>query len=79
MRIYDQDSKRVLDNVTLFLTPQEAGELGDMAKDLSKYPEHHHHHLTDFNSGDEITVAVYTLENRASFDGESRQVINGKP
>jgi hypothetical protein len=37
------------------------------------------HHLTDFNSGDEVTVAVYTVENLASFDEESRQVINGKP
>ena len=76
MKIYDPDSKRVLQNVTLCLTPQEAAELGDSANDLSRHPEHHHHHITDSEDRAEIIVAVYTDANLHSFDEESRRVIN---
>ena len=36
MRIYDPKTKRVLQHVTLFLTPAEADELGQSALDLAK-------------------------------------------
>ena len=75
MRIYDPDSKRVLRNVTLFLSPEEAGELGFSATDLSEHPEKHHHHISDAEYKSEITVSVYTVENINSFNAESRQVI----
>jgi hypothetical protein len=35
MKIYDENSKRVLLNVTIFLTPEEARELADSADDLA--------------------------------------------
>lgn len=75
MKIYDPDSKRVLKNVTLFLTPQEAAELGDSANDLSRHPAHHHHHINDSEYRTEIVIAVYTDDNLRSFDEESRRVI----
>ena len=78
MRIYDQDSKRTLKNVTLFLTPEEAADLGFSATDLSEHPEKHHHHVSDAEYKIEITVSVYTDENINSFDGESRRVIQNK-
>lgn len=78
MRIYDPKSKRVLKNVTLFLTPAEADELGQSALDLAKDPKKHHHHVSDTEFLFEITVAVYTTENLSAFDTESRKVIDAK-
>lgn len=76
VRIYDRDTKRVLQNVTLFLTPKEADELGQSASDLAKHPEKHHHHVSDADFKRGITVAVYTAENASAFDAESRKVID---
>ncbi|HUT57731.1 MAG TPA: hypothetical protein VNA25_07750 [Phycisphaerae bacterium] len=75
MRIYDPHSKRTLSNVTLFLTSEEAAELGSSATDLSEHPEKHHQHVNDVEYRKEITIAVYTDENINSFDEESRRVI----
>ena len=78
MKIYDHDTKRVLNRVTLFLTPSEARELGDSAQDLAEKPEHHHHHVCDSDYKQEIIVSVYTPANLNQFDAESRAVISGK-
>ena len=78
MRIYDPDSQRTLKNVMLFLTPEEAADLGFSATDLSKHSEKHHHHVNDAECSKEITVAVYTDDNLKSFDEESRRVIQEK-
>ncbi len=76
MRIYDPDSKRVLQNVTLFLTPGEARELADSASDLAAHPQKRHHHIPDADYAREITIAVYTPENRAHFDAEASRIID---
>jgi len=60
MKIYDPESKRILKRVTLFLTPDEAADLGYSATDLSDHPEKHHHHVNDSEYKTEITVSVYT-------------------
>lgn len=78
MKIYDPVAKRTLKEVILYLTPQEAGELGDSASDLSEHPEHHHHHINDAGHEAEITVAVFTADNTQSFDLESCRIITGK-
>ena len=75
MRIYDAQSKRVLSNVTIFLTPEEARELADSADDLAANPQHHHHHINDKTFQQEVTLAVYTRENFHEFDEESRKLI----
>jgi hypothetical protein len=76
VRIYDPQSKKALDNITLFLTPAEAKELADSAADLATHPDKQHHHIPDAEHTREITVAVYTPENRAHFDAESRRIID---
>ena len=78
MKIYDRDNKKVLDRITLFLTPEEARMLADYLTDLYEHPEHHHAHVTDEEYQNEITVAVYTKENIDSFDKESRNIIEGE-
>ena len=78
MKIYDPDSKRILKNVILYLTPEEAADLGSSATDLSEHPEKHHHHVSDDEYKTEITVSVYNDENINSFDEESRRVIQNK-
>jgi hypothetical protein len=75
MRIYDSTSKRVLTEITLFLTPIEMRELADSADQLANDPGMHHAHINDRTFAQEIVVAVYTAENLSQFDDESRQVI----
>jgi hypothetical protein len=76
MRIYDPKRKQLLERVTLFLTPAEAKELGQAAMDLTQRQKHHHHHIADLEFKREITVAVYTPENVAAFDDESRKILD---
>ena len=76
VRIYDPESKKNVQDVTLFLTPAEAKELADSASDLAAHPEKHHHHIPDDTHTREITIAVYTPENRAHFDAESSRIID---
>ena len=78
MKIYNPDSKRTLDNVTLYLTPEEAADLGFSATDLSEHPEKHHHHINNSTFQKEITVSVYTDENINSFDEESKRIIQSE-
>jgi hypothetical protein len=75
MRIYNPTNKQVLDRVTLFLTPDEARELGQTASDLAQSPQKHHEHVPDAEFKREITVAVYTPENLTQYDSESRKII----
>lgn len=75
MKIYDENSKRVLLSMTIFLTPEEARELADSADDLATNPQHHHHHINDKTFQQEVTLAVYTRENFNQFDEESRKLI----
>ena len=75
MKIYDHKNKRLLSCVTLFLTPGEAAELGDTARDLADHPKKHHHHINDASYQQEVIVAVYTPETLSKFDPESRAVI----
>ena len=76
MKIYDPESKKSFRSITLFLTPAEAQELADSAAHLAAHPEKHHHHISDAEYGREITIAVYTPENRAHFDAESGRIID---
>jgi hypothetical protein len=78
MKIYDPESKRIFKKVTLFLTLDEAADLGFSATDLSDHPEKHHHHVNDSECKKEITVSVYTDDNLSSFDEESKRVISEK-
>lgn len=75
MKIYDAISKRELSQVTLYLTPSEAAELGDTAHALAVDPKQHHGHVTDVDLTREVILAVYTADNLSQFDAESRSVL----
>ena len=75
MRIYDSKSKVVLQKITLFLTPDEASELADLARELANDPKKHHGHVTTVDYSQELTIAVYTAENLSAFDPESRAIL----
>jgi hypothetical protein len=75
MKIYDENAKRLLTSVTIYLTPAEARELANAARDLADNPQHHHQHVSDKAFQREVTLAVYTRENFNQFDEESRKLI----
>jgi len=75
MIIYDEKNKRRLTGVTLFLTPEEAAELGDSATDLSINPDKQHQHVSSSDFSSEIILAVYTKDNLNGFDAESQLLI----
>jgi hypothetical protein len=77
MKVYDPISKRVLNEVVLYLTPAEAQELGQSALDLAENPQKHHHHVSASDFQQEITVSVYTPDNVSQFDAASRKIIQG--
>ena len=81
MRIYDPKSKKQLGEVTLYLTPREAAELADAARDLAEAPSHHHGHVSSDDYSREVTIAVYTAENLSGFDAEFQMLLKdkGKP
>lgn len=60
MKIYDQAGKRLLTEVTLFLTQVDVRNLGDSARRLAEDPHRHHDHVFDAALRQEITLAVYT-------------------
>ena len=64
MLIIDDDEGRALTAVTLLLTPDEARELADAARDLADHPEKHHHHVNDSDYLNEITVMADTPRTR---------------
>jgi hypothetical protein len=73
MRIYDQSSKRQLNQITLFLTPDEARELADTAAQLAAHPDHSH--VLDESLQRQITIAVYTPGEIAGLSQEAQDVI----
>jgi hypothetical protein len=75
MKIFDVENKRILSNVTVFLTPGEALKLASSIADLGHNPSDQHIHINDEEFNSEITIAVYTPENINMFDEESRTVI----
>ncbi|MBI2743648.1 MAG: hypothetical protein HYX48_07000 [Chlamydiales bacterium] len=77
MRIYDLNSEKKFDKVTLYLTPEEARELKDSLELLLNNKAHHHEHIPDRESDfkREITVCIYTEDNLSSFDERSRRLI----
>jgi hypothetical protein len=75
LKIFDKQNNRIIDSVTIYLTPSEAHQLGDFAKQLALHPEDHHAHVTNLDSSVEITIAVYTPENIDQFYVKSRTIL----
>jgi hypothetical protein len=75
VKIYDEKNDRLLQSVTIYLTPDEMHELADSARNLFERPECHHGHITNQDFSVEVTIAVYTRENLAQFDARSREIL----
>jgi len=73
VRILDEQNDRWLDTVTLYLTPDEAGQLGSYLEQLVEDPVGlHHAHLEEIDYEARrvvrgVTVAVYVDENMDTF------------
>ncbi|MBS0620999.1 MAG: hypothetical protein JSS61_06035 [Verrucomicrobia bacterium] len=76
MRIYNLDADQKIENVIIYLTPDEALEMKTsldlMINDSNK---HHHEHVLDSEYKREITVCIYKDDNLSSFDERSKRLI----
>lgn len=75
MRIYNEDTDKKVNRVTLYLTPDEASEMRDSLEALLKNDKHHHEHIPDSDFKKEITVCIYREDNLSSFDERSKKLI----
>jgi hypothetical protein len=75
MRILDDESNQKLDNVSIFLTQEEAKQLEGYLRKLLENPKLHHSHLSSSDYKKEITVCLYDEKNLNSFDQRSIKLI----
>jgi len=80
MRIYDSDSDsdKKINNVILYLTPDEAQEMKDsLDLLLNNNEKHHHEHIPnrEYDFKRVITVCIYEKEKLSSFDERSKKLI----
>lgn len=74
MRIHNLDNDSKIDQVGIFLTPAEAGELRDALQDMLGRPGIHHHVSGD-DYKKEITVAIYDSDHLEGFDERTVRLI----
>ena len=77
MHIYDSHSDKTLDDVILYLTPEEANELYDGLARIMKQPRGNHVHVNNDDYQRELTVCIYRKEDIETFDEKSRQMLEG--
>jgi hypothetical protein len=75
MRIYDSQNDKTIENITLYLTIDEARELHHDLSDLIERPIGNHAHVMSNDYQRELTVCVYDKDNLAMFDEKSKKVI----
>lgn len=78
MRIYNQDTDKKVNKVTLFLTYEEAAELKDSLELILENSEkHNHEHIPDREDAfkREITVCIYKMDNLSGFNDRSKKLI----
>ena len=78
MRIYDSDADKKVDNVILYLTPNEAQEMKCSLEALINSDQKDaHEHIPDRKEDykREITICIYTEDNLLNFDKRSRDLI----
>jgi hypothetical protein len=81
VNIVDRDAQQALASVILLLSPAEARELADAARDLADHPEKEHHHVPGSDFAAEITVIADTPQNRERLDPSFRALLDhgGEP
>lgn len=80
MRILDEDNNKVVSNVSIFLTLEEAKEMADSLDELiNRFGTQNadHFHLYDNEFQREITVCLYDKGNLTGFDDRSKLLIEG--
>lgn len=75
MRILDNESDKKLDNVSMFLTKEEAVQLRGYLNQLLDNPALQHSHLSSADYQKEITICLYTEDNLSTFDERSKNLI----
>jgi hypothetical protein len=76
MRIYNAETDKKANRVTLYLTPDEAKEMKDALEALlGDSKKHHHEHIPDSDFKKEITICIYREDNLSTFDERSKKLI----
>ncbi|MFT4552842.1 MAG: hypothetical protein ACI9S8_001474 [Chlamydiales bacterium] len=75
MRILDEDNDKKIDNVSIFLTRDEALQMIGYLEDLVGNPGNHHAHLSSEDYQKEITLCVYGQQNIESFHPRAKKLI----
>lgn len=75
MRMLDDDRDIKVDNISIFLTKDEALQMIGYLEDLIENPDNHHAHLSSEDYQKEITMCVYDQKNIDSFHPRARKLI----
>ena len=75
MRILDDEADKKLDNISLFLTKEEAVQLRGYLNQLLENPKLQHSHLSSADCQKEITVCLYDEKNLENFNQRSIKLI----
>jgi hypothetical protein len=78
MRIFDEDNKKSIKNVSIFLTKSEAQEIVDSLNDILEKSQHNadHAHINGIDYKREITVCVYNDNDLRGLNEEAKKLIN---
>lgn len=75
MRILDDESDKKLDNISIFLTKEEAVQLRGYLNQLLNNPKLQHSHLSSGDYQKEITICLYDEKNLENFNQRSVKLI----
>jgi hypothetical protein len=75
VRILDDESDKKLDNVSIFLTKEEAVQLRGYLNQLLDNPKSQHSHLSSSDYQKEITICLYDEKNLENFNQRSIKLI----
>jgi hypothetical protein len=75
MRILDERTGQPVNDITIFLTVEEATTLYHSAQRLVFNPRIHHVHIRDEDKQRQIAVAIYTPSRVAELDERSQRLI----
>ena len=75
MRILDDESNKKLDNVSFFLTEQEAIQLHSDLQELITNRKKHHAHISSDDYQKEITICIYDEKNLSGFHDRAKTLI----
>lgn len=75
MRFLDEESNRILNRVSVFLTESEANELRDTLDLLLKDSNVHHEHVSSDDFQKELTISIYDKRKIDSYDDRAQSLI----